>query len=223
MRVGPHRTRSQRHIPSRSRDKGTGLTDQLNEPRIVTERGTEARIANIVEPAIVGLGYRLVRVKLSAMNGTTLQIMAERPDGTMTVDDCERLSRDLSPVARRRGPDRPRLSPRGFLARHRPAAGAPLRLRAMGRPRRQDRARAVARRAEALPRQARRRRGRQRPRRARCAERRRDSGAGAARRDRRGEARPHRRADAANRSAGRSRPSATDETSDAGAERAETH
>ncbi|HET7717904.1 MAG TPA: ribosome maturation factor RimP [Bauldia sp.] len=74
------------------------MADTLNEPRIVTERGTEARIANAIEPTIVGLGYRLVRVKLSAMNGTTLQIMAERPDGTMTVDDCEILSRDLSPV-----------------------------------------------------------------------------------------------------------------------------
>jgi len=70
----------------------------VNEPRIVTERGIEARIANIVEPAIAGLGYRLVRVKLSAMNGTTLQIMAERPDGSMNVDDCEAVSRDLSPL-----------------------------------------------------------------------------------------------------------------------------
>jgi ribosome maturation factor RimP len=68
------------------------------EPRIVTETGLEARIAHIVEPVAEGLGYRLVRVKVSAMNGTTLQIMAERPDGTMTVEDCERLSRDLSPA-----------------------------------------------------------------------------------------------------------------------------
>ena len=68
------------------------------EPRIVTETGLEARIAHIVEPVIAGLGYRLVRVKVSALNGTTLQIMAERPDGTMTVEDCERLSRDLSPA-----------------------------------------------------------------------------------------------------------------------------
>ncbi|MCB1499554.1 MAG: ribosome maturation factor RimP [Bauldia sp.] len=74
------------------------MTDSADDPRIVTERGLEARIANIVEPVIVGLGYRLVRVKLSALNGTTLQIMAERPDGTMTVDDCEVLSRDLSPT-----------------------------------------------------------------------------------------------------------------------------
>jgi ribosome maturation factor RimP len=68
------------------------------EPRIVTETGLEARIAHIVEPVAEGLGYRLVRVKVSALNGTTVQIMAERPDGTMTVEDCERLSRDLSPA-----------------------------------------------------------------------------------------------------------------------------
>jgi ribosome maturation factor RimP len=68
------------------------------EERIIAETGIEARIAHIVEPVAAGLGYRLVRVKLSAMNGMTLQIMAERPDGTMTVEDCETLSRDLSPV-----------------------------------------------------------------------------------------------------------------------------
>jgi ribosome maturation factor RimP len=68
------------------------------EPRIVTETGLEARIAHVVEPVAEGLGYRLVRVKVSALNGATVQIMAERPDGTMTVEDCERLSRDLSPA-----------------------------------------------------------------------------------------------------------------------------
>jgi ribosome maturation factor RimP len=68
------------------------------EPRIITETGLEARVAHIVEPVVAGLGYRLVRVKLSGMNGMTLQIMAERPDGTMTVEDCETLSRDLSPA-----------------------------------------------------------------------------------------------------------------------------
>ena len=68
------------------------------EARIISEVGIEARVAHVVEPVVDGLGYRLVRVKVSAMNGTTLQIMAERPDGAMTVEDCERLSRDLSPV-----------------------------------------------------------------------------------------------------------------------------
>jgi ribosome maturation factor RimP len=68
------------------------------EERIITEQGLEARIAHIVAPVAAGLGYRLVRVKLSSLNGMTLQIMAERPDGTMTVEDCETLSKDISPV-----------------------------------------------------------------------------------------------------------------------------
>ena len=70
----------------------------LAEERAIVETGLEARIARIVEPVAIGLGYRLVRVKISAMDGTTLQIMAEKPDGTMSVSDCEALSRDLSPV-----------------------------------------------------------------------------------------------------------------------------
>ena len=72
------------------------MTEADNEPRIVVETGVEARVAHIVEPVIEGLGYRLVRVRLSAMNGAMLQIMAEKPDGSMTVEDCEILSRDLS-------------------------------------------------------------------------------------------------------------------------------
>lgn len=68
------------------------------EARVITETGLEARIAHMIEPTVVGLGYRLVRVKLSALNGMTLQIMAEKPDGTMSVDDCEVLSHDLSPL-----------------------------------------------------------------------------------------------------------------------------
>lgn len=68
------------------------------ESRIVVETGLDARIAAIVEPVVEGLGYRLVRVKTSRRNGLTLQIMAERPDGTMTVADCEAISRDVSPA-----------------------------------------------------------------------------------------------------------------------------
>ena len=71
---------------------------QDQETRIVRENGLEARVAAMLEPAIVDLGFRLVRVKLSGVNGLTLQIMAERPDGTMTVDDCEAVSRAITPV-----------------------------------------------------------------------------------------------------------------------------
>lgn len=76
-----------------SRSTVTTATD-----RIVKEQGLEGRVAEIVEPAIEQIGYRLVRVRTSGLNGMTLQIMAERPDGTMTVEDCEAVSRAVSPV-----------------------------------------------------------------------------------------------------------------------------
>lgn len=66
--------------------------------RVVRETGLAARVAAIVEPAIEGLGYRLVRVKVSGQNGCTVQIMAERADGTFTIEDCELVSKDISPV-----------------------------------------------------------------------------------------------------------------------------
>lgn len=54
------------------------------------------RIADLIEPAINDLGYELVRVRQSGDGGGTLQIMAERPDGTMLVEDCEAVSRTIS-------------------------------------------------------------------------------------------------------------------------------
>src|SRR6266516_1318077 len=68
------------------------------EPRLIAEQGIAARVAAISEPVLDGIGYRLVRVKIFGADGCTVQIMAERPDGTMTVEDCEAVSRALSPV-----------------------------------------------------------------------------------------------------------------------------
>jgi ribosome maturation factor RimP len=69
-----------------------------SEPRLIVEPGLPARVATIVEPVIEQLGYRLVRVRVSSAEGCTVQVMAERPDGTMSVEDCEAVSRALSPV-----------------------------------------------------------------------------------------------------------------------------
>jgi ribosome maturation factor RimP len=69
-----------------------------SEPRLLVEPGLAARIAAIAEPVIESLGYRLVRVQVSSSSGLTVQIMAERPDGSMTVGDCETVSRALSTV-----------------------------------------------------------------------------------------------------------------------------
>src|SRR5512141_3518233 len=68
------------------------------EPRLIAEPGLSARVAHVAEPVIEQLGYRLVRIRVSAAEGCTVQIMAERPDGSMTVEDCETISRALSPV-----------------------------------------------------------------------------------------------------------------------------
>jgi ribosome maturation factor RimP len=68
------------------------------EPRLIIEQGAAARVAAIAEPVIAGLGYRLVRVRVSGLSGCTVQIMAERADGTMAIEDCESISRALSPV-----------------------------------------------------------------------------------------------------------------------------
>jgi ribosome maturation factor RimP len=68
------------------------------DPRLIVEPGLSARVGSVAEPVIEQLGYRLVRAKVSAADGCTVQIMAERPDGTMTVEDCETISRALSPV-----------------------------------------------------------------------------------------------------------------------------
>lgn len=67
-------------------------------PRVIVETGLAARIAQIVEGALEHMGFRLVRVKISSQSGCTVQIMAERPDGTFTIEDCELVSKLVSPL-----------------------------------------------------------------------------------------------------------------------------
>jgi ribosome maturation factor RimP len=72
--------------------------DAIAEPRLIIEQGMAARVAAIAEPVLSAMGYRLVRVRVSGTAGCTVQIMAERPDGSMVIEDCEAASRALSPV-----------------------------------------------------------------------------------------------------------------------------
>ena len=74
------------------------MSFDLSEKRYIKETGLEQRIAAIAEPVANDLGYALVRVKITPENGTTLQIMAEDSTGRFAIADCERLSKDLSPV-----------------------------------------------------------------------------------------------------------------------------
>lgn len=72
--------------------------DHTADARLVKEEGLDARVAAVVAPTIEDMGFRLVRARVFDHNGLTMQIMAERSDGTMSVNDCEAVSKALSPV-----------------------------------------------------------------------------------------------------------------------------
>jgi ribosome maturation factor RimP len=68
------------------------------DKRFIQETGIAAKVAALAEPVIEALGLRLVRVSISAQGGKTLQIMADRPGGAISVDDCATISRQVSPL-----------------------------------------------------------------------------------------------------------------------------
>jgi len=71
----------------------------LREPPLRATNPVEERVIALIEPTATGLGYRIVRVRLSGNRRKRLQIMAERvSDGQMGIDDCSKLSRALGPV-----------------------------------------------------------------------------------------------------------------------------
>ncbi|MFA5898782.1 MAG: ribosome maturation factor RimP [Hyphomicrobium sp.] len=72
--------------------------DGALETRFIVESGVAARVAALIEPALSDQGFRLVRVAVSGSDSQTLQIMAERTDGTMTIEDCEIISKEISPL-----------------------------------------------------------------------------------------------------------------------------
>jgi ribosome maturation factor RimP len=76
----------------------TTVSGAASDARFVGETGLAADVAALAEPVLIDMGFRLVRVAISGRDGTTVQIMAERPDGTITVQECAEISRNLSPV-----------------------------------------------------------------------------------------------------------------------------
>lgn len=66
--------------------------------RFNPETGLAGSIADLVAPVLDDLGFRVVRVEVSRRDGMTVQVMAEREDGTISIDDCETISRQLSPI-----------------------------------------------------------------------------------------------------------------------------
>jgi ribosome maturation factor RimP len=70
----------------------------VSHDRFIQETGLESDLAQLVEPVLDSLGFRLVRIEISGRDGKTVQVMAERPDGSMTIDDCEVVSKAISPL-----------------------------------------------------------------------------------------------------------------------------
>jgi ribosome maturation factor RimP len=65
---------------------------------LIAKTAMDRRLAEIITPAIEGLGFELVRIRLMGGATRTLQIMADRPDGGIVVDDCGEISTAVSAV-----------------------------------------------------------------------------------------------------------------------------
>ncbi|TCM82053.1 ribosome maturation factor RimP [Rhodovulum steppense] len=65
---------------------------------LIAKTAMDRRLAGILTPVIEGLGFELVRIRLMGGNTKTLQIMAERPEGGIEVDECARISTAVSAV-----------------------------------------------------------------------------------------------------------------------------
>jgi ribosome maturation factor RimP len=65
---------------------------------LIAKAAIDQRMAGILTPVIEDLGYELVRVRLMSGKSKTLQIMADKPEGGIEVDDCAKISTAVSAV-----------------------------------------------------------------------------------------------------------------------------
>ncbi len=59
---------------------------------LIAKTAIDRRLAEIIAPVIEDLGFELIRVRLQGGKQATLQIMADRPEGGINVDDCGDIS-----------------------------------------------------------------------------------------------------------------------------------
>ncbi|MFK7764215.1 MAG: ribosome maturation factor RimP [Roseobacter sp.] len=65
---------------------------------LIAKAAIDRRMAEIITPVIEDMGFELVRVRLMSGKTTTLQIMADKPDGGIEVDDCAEISQAIGAV-----------------------------------------------------------------------------------------------------------------------------
>lgn len=65
-------------------------------PDLIAKSAIDRRIASLIEPVLTDMGFELVRIRVMGGKSPTLQIMAQKPDGTIEVDDCGAISTAVS-------------------------------------------------------------------------------------------------------------------------------
>lgn len=65
---------------------------------LIAKAAIDRRIAEIITPVVEDMGYEVVRVRLMSGKESILQVMAQKPDGTIEVDDCADISTAISAV-----------------------------------------------------------------------------------------------------------------------------
>jgi ribosome maturation factor RimP len=65
---------------------------------LIAKAAIDRRMAEIITPVIEDMGFELVRVRLMSGKSTTLQIMADKPEGGIEVDDCAEISQAIGAV-----------------------------------------------------------------------------------------------------------------------------
>lgn len=65
---------------------------------LIAKTTIDRRMAEILTPVIEGMGFELVRIRLMGGETKTLQVMAERPEGGIEVDECAQISTAISAV-----------------------------------------------------------------------------------------------------------------------------
>lgn len=63
---------------------------------LIAKAAIDKRLFEILDPVVSGMGYEIVRIRLMSGKTTTLQVMAQKPDGTIEVDDCAEISTAIS-------------------------------------------------------------------------------------------------------------------------------
>ena len=65
---------------------------------LVAKAAIDRRIAEIIVPVVEDMGFEIVRMRLMTGKESILQVMAQKPDGTIEVDECGKISTAISAV-----------------------------------------------------------------------------------------------------------------------------